>query len=127
MAAVKSWVKNNLLRLVFLILILLLIVPVFLLTLNVYAALGYSFSVSLLFYKFVIGYIAYKEGWIKRPPRQRRIIYVFVSGWVSSFAILILWREFTGPLPHYSLFVFILLFAAGAYLSDRVWKMIGIY
>ena len=127
MAAVKSRVKNNALKLVFIILILLLVIPIFLLTLHVYAALGYSFSVSLLISKFVIGYIAYREKWIKRPPRHRRIIYVFVSGCVSSFVVLIVWRELTGPLPPYSLLIFILLFVAGGYLSDKVWKRLKIY
>jgi hypothetical protein len=46
---------------------------------------------------------------------------------VASFAILIVWRELTGPLPLYSLLIFVLLFLAGAFLSDKIWKRLGIY
>ncbi len=117
----------NVLKLLFLILILLLALPIFLLTLQVYLALGYLFTYFLLLSKFVIGYVAFKRGLIRRSPKQRRIIYTFVSGFVTSFAILIVWRELTGPLPFYSLLIFALLFIAGSYLSDKVWKKLGIY
>ena len=89
---------------------------------QLWLAFGYSFLVVLLVTKFVLGDIAYKNGWIKRTPTQRRIIYTLTSGVVVSLGITIVWRELTGPLPAYSLPVFILLFAMGALLSDKVWK-----
>ena len=122
------WARSKVFRVIIITIFLLLIaVPIFLLTIQAYKAFGYSFSLSLISFKFVIGYIAYKKGLIRHTPKQRRIIYMFVSGLVTSFAILIVWRELTGPLPLYSLLIFVLIFVAGAFLTDKIWKRLGVY
>ena len=127
MKTAEPWAKRNECKILLIVILLFPAVHIYLLTMQLRLTFGYSFLVVLLVTKFVLGAIAYKNGWIKRTPTQRRIIYTLTSGVVVSLGTTIVWRELNGPLPAYSLPVFILLFAMGALLSDKVWKKLEIY
>jgi uncharacterized YccA/Bax inhibitor family protein len=127
MKTAEPWAKRNECKILLIVILLFPAVHIYLLTLQLRLTFGYSFLVVLLVTKFVLGAIAYKNGWIKRTPKQRRIIYTLTSGVVVSLGTTIVWRQLTGPLPAYSFPVFILLFAMGALLSDKVWKKLEIY
>ena len=84
MKTAETWAKRNECKILLIVILLFPAVHIYLLTMQLRLTIGYSFLVVLLVTRFVLGSIAYKNGWIKRTPKQRRIIYTLTSGVVVS-------------------------------------------
>ncbi len=101
--------------------------PAILIVLYLPSSLWHVFSFSLLIITAVFGVTARKKGWVKPfSPKQLKLRVMIVSGVLCSLPIIIAWRVISGsPLPSPSFIVFLMLFAVGAYLGDRLGKNLG--
>jgi len=130
------WARSKALRIMIIIaFFLVLAVPIFLLTVYAHILLGLSFWALLIIVRVIFGYVARKAGYVERAKElspkyyryARRVEVVVGGGLFTGFAIMIIWRVLTGPLPLYSFLLFLVLIAVGAYVSDNVGRKLGWY
>lgn len=119
------WSRSKLSKVLSILFFLLIIsLPAILVILYLPDSWWHVFSFSLLITNAVFWIIARKKGWVKPfAPKQLRWRVLIVSGVFCSLPIIIAWRAISGsPLPSHSFIIFLILFAVGAYLGDRLGK-----
>lgn len=128
----SRWVRSKAFRIIIIVAILVLITALVIVVhvplLREYPVYRFITMLLLVLANFAF-YIAYGRRYYERHPKQSRVVFVVCFGLASSFMIIGIVGVLLGrPLPPlYSFLLFLALIPVGAYIGDKVGRLLKLY